>query len=346
MKKDKKKVEVTPVPNGSNSAPKQPIKPQSDISVSKATIEKVSNPFDKFAASVPADLKAPQNVAPKAQNPVVGGAVLKPVAGGLQPIIAPKGQVQLQPVVVPVAFVPYATQNQPMLQYDKKERLQERRVTELSDQPLDKTVAPSAKKGKKSDKIVAADEICEEEAPFKAKGSRIGALLVFLANFIFLVPALLLKFKPDLEIMGTTIENMAFPDIIGGLSTNFSAIGNNIGWLIFFVGHAFAVINMLLSLVVLISGKNLKVWISQLLMFIVVAFGTVAGFLALGTAWFPAKLAGGVTVGIPIGANSGAWRLLAIALLTLIVSVMFRGKKPKKEKKNKKNKNAEEVEAA
>ena len=101
MKKDKNKAEAS-VQKVGNSAPKQSVRPQTDISVSKVASAPVADPFNKFAASVPADLKAPQNVAPKAApNPVVGGAVLKPVAGGLQPIIAPKGQVQLQPVVVP-----------------------------------------------------------------------------------------------------------------------------------------------------------------------------------------------------------------------------------------------------
>ena len=89
-------------------------------------------PQGKPAAAAPAPQNA-QKVPPEVANPVEY-AVMRPVAGGLQPIIAPRGQVQLNPVVVPVAFVPYATQNQPVLQIDNKPK-QQQPLPEVKDQP-------------------------------------------------------------------------------------------------------------------------------------------------------------------------------------------------------------------
>ncbi|UKI14948.1 MAG: hypothetical protein L6V85_02915 [Clostridiales bacterium] len=138
MKRKNKKVVAESLPVNAEETIKNARAEMKDEDFSELRIQKSEAtpiPQGKPAAAAPAPQNT-QKVPPEVANPVEY-AVMRPVAGGLQPIIAPRGQVQLNPVVVPVAFVPYATQNQPVLQIDNKPK-QQQPLPEVKDQPLDK----------------------------------------------------------------------------------------------------------------------------------------------------------------------------------------------------------------
>lgn len=114
MKRKNKKVVAESLPVNAEETIKNARAEMKDEDFSELRIQKSEAtpiPQGKPAAAAPAPQNA-QKVPPEVANPVEY-AVMRPVAGGLQPIIAPRGQVQLNPVVVPVAFVPYATQTNP-----------------------------------------------------------------------------------------------------------------------------------------------------------------------------------------------------------------------------------------
>ena len=141
MKRKNKKVVAESLPVNAEETIKNARAEMKDEDFSELRIQKSEAtpiPQGKPATAAPAPQNA-QKVPPEVANPVEY-AVMRPVAGGLQPIIAPRGQVQLNPVVVPVAFVPYATQNQPVLQIDNKPK-QQQPLPEVKDQPLDKKAA-------------------------------------------------------------------------------------------------------------------------------------------------------------------------------------------------------------
>ncbi|MDR3215889.1 MAG: hypothetical protein LBT55_00550 [Clostridiaceae bacterium] len=67
--------------------------------------------------AAPAKDEQPAEPAAKTQyaNPKYKNAYVRNIGG--VPIISPQNPVQLSPIIVPIAIVPYATQNQPVLQY-------------------------------------------------------------------------------------------------------------------------------------------------------------------------------------------------------------------------------------
>ncbi|MEG1613592.1 MAG: hypothetical protein RR357_05445 [Clostridia bacterium] len=356
MKKDKKVQEAAVIKKAANPSGKkpQPVPVSGQKNVVKnarpadMTAQKKVTPAQNNVAPTTRPATAPVRPAvspvtqsqPTAVNPVMNGAVLKPVAGGLQPIIAPKGQVQLAPVVVPVAFVPYATQNQPMLQYEKKPKPVEKPVPKavtLADQPKDKNVASEARRKKKSPKIVEETDVSTEDESIKmSKGAvRISAAIILVLSILYVLPGLLANFMPEMKIMGRYIEQMSFPNVIYGL-THFAF--KKVGMLVFIVTNVLAVINMVFCIISLITGKNFKFWINALIITVL----TLVGILGAGLL-FP-DLFTGVAVGImPIGDNSGAWRLFAVALFMMIISILLRQRKHASKKKDKKGKGDEEV---
>lgn len=174
MKRKNKKVVAESLPVSAEETIKNARAEMKDEDFSELRIQKSEAtpiPQGKPAAAAPAPQNA-QKVPPEIANPVEY-AVMRPVAGGLQPIIAPRGQVQLNPVVVPVAFVPYATQNQPVLQIDNKPK-QQQPLPEVKDQPLDKKAARAAKRRDKKPEFVG-DDLSAEKAikKTKAKNARL-----------------------------------------------------------------------------------------------------------------------------------------------------------------------------
>lgn len=93
--------------------------------IAKETIEEVAKtetPFDDFIKEEQRAQQAPKPQYASAFKPIViNGAVFKPLANpGPQPVVAPTAHVQLTPIIVPVAIVPFASQNQPVMQYEDK----------------------------------------------------------------------------------------------------------------------------------------------------------------------------------------------------------------------------------
>lgn len=257
---------------------------------------------------------------------VANDSALKPVSGGLEPIIAPKGKVQLTPIVVPVAFVPYATQNQPLLQYDKNvksDTIANKNETVITDQPLDKSVAPEARRRKKADKFVEDKSLVADKKQKKSSSakSRITtcAVLTLILNVLFLLPVVLTKFAPNLTIIGKgTLGLLGVPNVIDGW-INFSGanIKNEIPLIIFTVPCLLAIVNVIFAIVSLVSKKPFKFWISALIMTIV----TLVGILLTGLGIITGDMKINI---IPFGANSGAYRLFAVALIFFIISLMYR----------------------
>jgi hypothetical protein len=277
----------------------------------------------------------------KPVKPVGPTAGLKPISCGLQPIIAPKGQVQLAPIVVPVAFAPYGTQNQPMLQYEKSKKA----ASEITDQPLDNTVAPDAKRKKKNAKVAAAEGAEESKKNNSRKldkgAMRAASIAAIVMCLLYLAPTVLTYIAPDLEFMGSTIKDLGFPKPFGiALSGGFL---NSIHSIVKVAAFGLAAINLLLAIVALISGKNPKLGLFGVLVFI--------------TTFLPAifspelKIDAAFIAGWKGGEGSGIFRMIIISLVLMIVELMFRGKKVKsdfdeKTKKGKKGKKAKKADEA
>lgn len=255
---------------------------------------------------------------------------LKAVSGGIQPIIAPKGKVQLNPIVVPVAFVPYATQNQPLLQNSKNDltiKQPSKEETLIKDQPIENKVAPEAKESKKTKYVKDKKTAQPKEIDKKAKNRAvICAVLTLILNVLFLAPVILTKYMPNLKTLGDgTLSILGIPNVIDGwINFNTADIKNSIPLIIFTIPCLLAVVNIVFSIISLITKKPFKFWISALIMMVV----TLTGILLVGLGVLTSDMKINI---IPLGANSGAYRLFAVALIFFIVSLMYRYR-PKKQK--------------
>lgn len=119
--------------------------------------------------------------------------VLKPVGtGGPVPIVAPKhNTVQLQPIVVPLAVVPYMTQDSSVLRTDGRGQNVYAQATVESDEATDfQTI--SARKVKKQVKVQP----------------RIFALVTFLLSALTVLPFILSYFMPKIGNMSIEIFNV------------------------------------------------------------------------------------------------------------------------------------------
>ncbi len=119
--------------------------------------------------------------------------VLKPVGtGGPVPIVAPKhNTVQLQPIVVPLAVVPYMTQDSNVLRTDGRGQNVYAQATVESDEATDfQTI--SARKVKKQVKVQP----------------RIFALVTFLLSALTVLPFILSYFMPKIGNMSIEIFNV------------------------------------------------------------------------------------------------------------------------------------------
>lgn len=119
--------------------------------------------------------------------------VLKPVGtGGPVPIVAPKhNTVQLQPIVVPLAVVPYMTQDSSVLRTDGRGQNVYAQATVESDEATDfQTI--SARKVKKQVKIQP----------------RIFALVTFLLSALTVLPFILSYFMPKIGNISIEVFNV------------------------------------------------------------------------------------------------------------------------------------------
>ncbi len=294
------KLEPTPLPR--QQQPARPVQPQQQVMRPDAPASRDQLPLD--------------------------AAVLKPVPGGLQPIIAPKGSVQLAPVVVPVAFVPYSTQNQPLLQYDKKPRpvaapQGQPKLEEIKDQPLDKKAARAAKNKEEAPKFVADEE--EETVDVGKKNktkNRVFSAIMFILTLGFFAIVVLNFFAGTLKIDGNNIIT-GEPNIIKGWM-NFSA-DNLVGKIPLFLATAacaIALATLIVEFVSICNGRGYHVWISALLMTIIMAVGTLlSAFDVLGASDIPLKPF--------VDGPSVSWLLTFASALLLIFGLIFIPRKPK-----------------
>lgn len=119
--------------------------------------------------------------------------VLKPVGtGGPVPIVAPKhNTVQLQPIVVPLAVVPYMTQDSSVLRTDGRGQNVYAQATVESDEATDfQTI--SARKVKKQVKVQP----------------RIFALVTFLLSALTVLPFILSYFMPEIGNISIEVFNV------------------------------------------------------------------------------------------------------------------------------------------
>lgn len=254
----------------------------------------------------------------------VDAALLKPVPGGLQPIIAPKGQVQLNPVVVPVAFVPYSTQNQPLFQSERKQQSRKEAskvpvLEEIKDQPADKKAARAARKKEKAPEFEAVEEKPYKDPLKKAKTkNRVFGAITFIFSLVFFAFLVLNYFSDTIhnDIL-TLIIGTGDPDIIGGW-INFQTT-NVIAEIPLFLITAAAVIafiSMILAFVSICTGKGFHLWIAFMLMLIITLVTTLIGAL---TTFF-----GDCNVSLNPAEDGGyAWRLVFSSAFLFILGLIF-----------------------
>ncbi len=160
--------------------------------------------------------------------------VMKPVGmGGPVPIVAPKhNTVQLQPIIVPLAVVPYMTQDSDVLRTDGQSANEYygERVSDMEETHAHK------KAKKKSDKAKV----------------RIASFFLFLFSAAVVAAYLLAYFKP--QIIGLDFSEFNVIGIItswiGGVAPQNLALA-----LLYIISAGFSAICVLLTLVSLIVGK-------------------------------------------------------------------------------------------
>ncbi|MGI6228950.1 MAG: hypothetical protein ACOYIN_04910 [Christensenellales bacterium] len=197
-------------------------------------------------------------------------------------VIAPVNPVQLTPIVVPVAIVPYATQNQPLLQYAvPSDQVYQGQGTSSStefggsyDQPQASPFAPAP-----GAPFAATPAMPSEAAAVKKpqKASRVLFFLSFLFSAIYLLPILLGYFEvkiATIDFAGTNFINELITAIQDNTFVDFIKDTGNIGNLLFIVAVIFDLVVLIMSLVGLFSGKTNKVFIPGVLL----ALFAIAGF--------------------------------------------------------------------
>ena len=160
--------------------------------------------------------------------------VMKPVGmGGPVPIVAPKhNTIQLQPIVVPLAVVPYMSQDSDVLRTDGAQAGGYESATDFSKVEAEK----EAKAKKKSRKA----------------GARAAAFFSFLLSGVVLAIYLLAYFMPEFYVFDFKPFNVigTIMDWIGGIAPQNMAIA-----ILHIVSAGFAAIAVVVSLVSFIIGK-------------------------------------------------------------------------------------------
>ena len=291
----------------------------SDLRIQKS--EATPIPQTKPVAATPAPQNVQKTTAPAEVANPVEYAVMRPVAGGLQPIIAPRGQVQLNPVVVPVAFVPYATQNQPVLQIDNKPK-QQQPLPEVKDQPLDKKAARAAKRRDKKPEFVQDDSAAEKAIRKTKTKNRVFAAILFVITLGFFAFVVLNHFADKLKITSIALAP-GEPDIIAGwMSFKADNLVAQIPLFLYTAICAIALATLIVEFVGLCNGHGYHIWISALILFVL----TVAGSLICATV--PAFKGLNVPLN-PIAEGSYVWRLAMVSVVFLIFALCFIPRKPK-----------------
>lgn len=161
--------------------------------------------------------------------------VMKPVGmGGPVPIVAPKhNTVQLQPIIVPLAVVPYMTQDSDVLRTDGAKTGNEYYGDNVSDMEETRTRASSKAKSGKG-KV------------------RVASLFLFVFSALTVVCYLLAYFKP--EIIGMDFSSYDVISIIKNWIAG-TAPANLAIALLYIIGAVFSAICTILTLIGFIAGK-------------------------------------------------------------------------------------------
>ena len=165
--------------------------------------------------------------------------VMKQVGiGGPVPIVAPKhNTIQLQPIVVPLAVVPYMTQDSSVLRTEGRQQPNMPEYAEATE-----FSAPTAEKARKAK---------------KGASPRLFVLVTFLLTAVLVLPFILSYFYESLGLLK-----------FGGLD-KFNIIGTIVGWIktksvpmdglyrniIFIAGGVSAAVLVIVELIALLAGK-------------------------------------------------------------------------------------------
>lgn len=342
-------------------------------------VEKTETPFDDMIKEEQRKAAAPKDrYAPAFKPIVINGAVFKPLANpGPQPVVAPTAHVQLTPIIVPVAIVPFASQNQPVMQYEepkkaaapeKVEEPQEEVVVqdeeknvepEVSDAYAEETYAEPAVPEyyapavETAPAVVVSDGKAKETAPSGKKQKYRGRnAIMTVMLLVFLIPAILGcligqgVLKGDQELFaGIKISDLATErDVIGeviGFVQNgklVEGLQGDIGLCIHLALLVIVAICMIVSLIGIFTGCKLKTGTMGCIIFI------VSLVLLLWVALLKAMLVDGNKFSIDLITSNldnliGYARIWIAAIVTWIVGAVIRVRKPKN-KSGKKEKKA------
>lgn len=218
--------------------------------------------------------------------------VTKPVGlGGPVPIIAPKhNTIQLQPIVVPLALVPYMTQDSDVLRTDGTPQRGDRD----GGSAVDFTAART-----------------EEEAVFKKKKagySRIFSLIIFIVSALMVTGFLLANFKAEFEGMISFAQLNAIGAITawaqGGAPADLAKA------IISVIAAAAFVVVLVLSFSGLVFGKFPRK--------LIVAFSFV------GTAALAAQIIYGVvSAHFTASEQTGLYSMLGVGAACLVLAIVF-----------------------
>lgn len=342
-------------------------------------VEKTETPFDDMIKEEQRKAAAPKDrYAPAFKPIVINGAVFKPLANpGPQPVVAPTAHVQLTPIIVPVAIVPFASQNQPVMQYEepkkaaapeKVEEPQEEVVVqdeeqnvepEVSDAYAEETYAEPAVPEyyapavETAPAVVVSEGKAKETAPSGKKQKYRGRnAIMTVMLLVFLIPAILgcligqNVLKGDQELFaGIKISDLATErDVIGeviGFVQNgklVEGLQGDIGLCIHLALLVIVAICMIVSLIGIFTGCKLKTGTMGCIIFI------VSLVLLLWVALLKAMLVDGNKFSIDLITSNldnliGYARIWIAAIVTWIVGAVIRVRKPKN-KSGKKEKKA------
>lgn len=332
-------------------------------------VEKTETPFDDMIKEEQRKAAAPKDrYAPAFKPIVINGAVFKPLANpGPQPVVAPTAHVQLTPIIVPVAIVPFASQNQPVMQYEepkkaaapeKVEEPQEEVVVqdeeqnvepEVSDAYAEETYAEPAVPEyyapavETAPAVVVSDGKAKETAPSGKKQKYRGRnAIMTVMLLVFLIPAILgcligqgvLKGDQELfsgiKISDLATERDVIGEVIGFVQSGklVEELKGDIGLCIHLALLAIVAICMVISLIGIFTGCKLKTGTMGFIIFFV-SLG-----LLLWVAFLKAMLVDGNKFSVNLITSNlagliGYARIWIAAIVTWIVGAVIRVRKPK-----------------
>lgn len=278
MKKDKKAVKAGAADTKNKKGGKN-----------KANLQPIREDADSFAREriTAADLIPLGDDSPAAGASRSGASAppVMPMAGGLNPVIAPSGHVQLNPVVVPVAFVPYASQDQSLYPESGPRTGVSRQA--IGDQPRETGRAAAAARKDKSAGFAESEGEKTSSARKAAVMNRAFAGVMLLGGLVFILFVLLKAFADKLPVDVAMSFGIGGPDLVGDWKA-FIEIMKEHGEI--YIGDFVSVIAMtaitltvliciILSIVSLANGKGYHVWIAYLLSFVTLAVILLLGVL-------------------------------------------------------------------